>query len=113
MLSFSPPLSLVFTNPSVIVFFVVIVVSFITDHQINDIIDQFVSALNAFTVDARGTETTGDGKVSASVKTPSGKKVNTFVENKNDGTYKVTYILPEEGMKSKKWKTILINNFIK
>ncbi|KAI2800805.1 hypothetical protein BLOT_012377 [Blomia tropicalis] len=59
--------------------------------------DQFVSALNAFTVDARGTETTGDGKVSASVKTPSGKKVNTFVENKNDGTYKVTYILPEEG----------------
>lgn len=60
-------------------------------------VDQFVSALNAFTVDARGTEKTGDGKVSATIKSPSGKKVNNFVENKNDGTYKVTYILPEEG----------------
>ncbi|KAH9410258.1 hypothetical protein TYRP_010016 [Tyrophagus putrescentiae] len=58
---------------------------------------QFVSALNAFTVDARGTEKTGDGKVTATIKSPSGKKVNNFVENKNDGTYKVTYILPEEG----------------
>lgn len=48
-------------------------------------------------MDARGTEKTGDGKVTATIKSPSGKKVNNFVENKNDGTYKVTYILPEEG----------------
>lgn len=51
-------------------------------------------------MDARGTEKTGDGKVSATIKSASGKKVNNFVENKNDGTYKVTYILPEEGKTS-------------
>ena len=56
-----------------------------------------MSALNAFTVDARATEKTGDGKVTATIKSSTGKKVNSFVENKNDGTYKVKYILPEEG----------------
>ena len=48
-------------------------------------------------MDARSTEKTGDGKISASIKSPSGKKINNYVENNNDGTYKVTYILPEEG----------------
>ena len=48
-------------------------------------------------MDARETEKTGDGKVAVNIQSPSGKKVNNHVENKNDGTYKVTYILPEEG----------------
>lgn len=48
-------------------------------------------------MDARATEKSGDGKITANIKSPSGKKINNYVENNNDGTYKVTYILPEEG----------------
>lgn len=60
--------------------------------------DQFVSCLNAFNVDARAVEKTGDGLIEPQIINAAGKKVPATVINNNDGTYKVTYVLPEEGM---------------
>jgi len=57
-----------------------------------------VTCINAFTVDARAVDKTGDGKVVTTIKNAAGKKINAHTENKNDGTYRVTYILPEEGI---------------
>lgn len=75
---------------------------YLTNKTPNNVIsDQFVSCINAFTVDARAVDKTGDGKVATTIKNAAGKKINAHTENKNDGTYKVTYILPEEGLKEK------------
>lgn len=68
-----------------------------TDYKLNFSPDQFISCLNKFKVDARGTEKTGDGKVAATIVGPGGKKVSSQVKNNNDGTYEVSYILPEAG----------------
>ncbi|UXI22435.1 G-protein coupled receptor 158 [Sarcoptes scabiei] len=59
--------------------------------------NQFVSCINNFIVNAQETEKTGDGKISTTIRSPTGKKIHNSVENNNDGTYKVKYILPEEG----------------
>ena len=59
--------------------------------------DQYSSCINSFTVNAQGTEKSGDGKISCTIRSPTGKKIHNSVENNNDGTYKVKYILPEEG----------------
>lgn len=60
-------------------------------------IDQYSSCINSFTVNAQGTEKSGDGKISCTIRSPTGKKIHNSVDNNNDGTYKVKYILPEEG----------------
>ncbi|XP_027200604.2 filamin-A-like [Dermatophagoides pteronyssinus] len=59
--------------------------------------NQYSSCINSFTVNAQGTEKSGDGKISCTIRSPTGKKIHNSVENNNDGTYKVKYILPEEG----------------
>ncbi|OTF78150.1 hypothetical protein BLA29_000380 [Euroglyphus maynei] len=53
--------------------------------------------MNSFTVNAQGTEKSGDGKITCTIRSPTGKKIHNSVDNNNDGTYKVNYILPEEG----------------
>lgn len=59
--------------------------------------DQYSSCMNSFTVNAQGTEKSGDGKITCTIRSPTGKKIHNSVDNNNDGTYKVNYILPEEG----------------
>ena len=48
-------------------------------------------------MNAQATEKTGDGKITTTIRSPTGKKINNSLVNNNDGTYKVKYILPEEG----------------
>jgi filamin len=57
----------------------------------------FLESPNEFTVDARSVSTTADGKVKAIVTSPSGKRTETLVKNKGDGTYSVLYTPIEEG----------------
>ena len=56
-----------------------------------------MSCLNSFTVDARAVDKEGDGTVVPTIINAAGKAIPPHVINNNDGTYRVDYILPEEG----------------
>ncbi|KAL8615195.1 hypothetical protein ACOMHN_029211 [Nucella lapillus] len=57
----------------------------------------FTEAPTEFTVDAHTVNPTGDGQVQAVLTTPTGRKVQTQVSNKKDGTYPVLYTPIEKG----------------
>ncbi|PVD25205.1 hypothetical protein C0Q70_15703 [Pomacea canaliculata] len=57
----------------------------------------FTEALTEFTVDAKSVTTTGQGQVKAILTTPSGRRMETIVKNKKDGTYPVLYTPMEQG----------------
>lgn len=56
-----------------------------------------MDSLTEFTVDAKTVTPTSEGMVRAIVTSPSGKKTDSFVQPKEDGTYKVLYTPEEQG----------------
>ncbi|KAK7101856.1 filamin-A-like isoform X2 [Littorina saxatilis] len=57
----------------------------------------FIEAPTEFTVDARAVTPNGEGKVEAILTTPTGRRMQTVVDNKKDGTYPVLYTPTEQG----------------
>ena len=57
----------------------------------------FLEAPTEFTVDARSVTPNGEGAVQAVLTTPTGRKMQTLVNNKKDGTYPVLYTPMEQG----------------
>ena len=57
----------------------------------------FTEAPSEFMVDASALDPQGKGQVQAILTTPSGRKLQTLVDNKKDGTYPTLYTPMEEG----------------
>ena len=57
----------------------------------------FLESTTEFVVDATPVTATGEGKVKAFVTAPSGTRMETLVNNNNDGTYKCMYTPFEQG----------------
>ena len=57
----------------------------------------FIEAPSEFLVDASAIDPKGTGEVQAILTAPSGRKMQTLVDNMKDGTYPVLYTPMEEG----------------